>query len=251
MMGGKISDEGKYITLTRAIKLLAAFSLMEEGRFSGRPALERELNDILYYGISTGFNVFRKIPKDEDFLWSPWRDWGLTGKIDENCLLLNNSFSQFINPLYFVSKRQDFLECLEEKHFIKCQQAFWSANMYLGENHLEKLTSLKIVVNGEYLRDESNICSGSEINIEYQSLKKHGISRIDVYGRSGQGCHHTIYLESSERPESFLCGYPDNPLDGGLYEIVIPHNRGNVTYFVNYYDSPSKCRVYQQSISVD
>ncbi len=252
-MGGEITYEKKDITLNRAIKLLAAFSFLMEDRFSVQPStvFQTELQDILYYGITMGFNVFRKIPKDEDFLWSPWRDWGITDKIDDNCLAFNNSFSRFLDPLYFVSKRKDFLDCIEDKHFSECQREFWSANKYLGDNDFEKLTSLKIIVNGEYLRDESNICSGSEINLEYQNLKKRGISKIEIYGKDGQGCHHTINLESSIRPDSFLCGYPDKPKDGGVYEIVIPHSQGNVSYTVYYYDSPNKCKVYQQSIQVD
>ncbi|NOX71690.1 MAG: hypothetical protein GXO64_03245 [Candidatus Micrarchaeota archaeon] len=175
-------------------------------------------------------------------------------RIKENCNSFKIDFKEFVNPLFAIIKKEEFFACLQEHVFSSCKREFWKANKFVGNESKEDLASLKIYIDGNLLKDKSNICSGSEIRIEHEKLGKVEVDHIDIYGRDSGGCHNRIELGAPKLARTFLCAYPDRPgkpRDGGLYEIIIPYYGWNITYTIHYYNNPSKCRVYQESISVD
>ncbi len=237
---GQLTHLYDEITLERAKNLLM---LLLTTHFGSRT---KETYTTLYNGYHTGLMV-----KGIDLKYAPRSVLNLVEKISDSCEELKTNFSKILDVFLVALQKKKFVECLEGRKFNECTEIADNATTHAGMNPSRK-ASLKIYVNDALLKDNANICSNSKIEIEYRNMNRVGVDYIEVMGAGKLSvCDNIIYIENSGRMKidamDFLCGPFDYPVDSSEYKIKI----GQFTYRVKYYEDPDKCRVRQESISVD
>ena len=233
-------------TISNAISVIASALSLDEsfGSFTFQQA-----ENLAYYGHMAGFSL-DSIPEDL-YTSSPWKRWNVIERIKATCEAFKVSAGDVIDPIFAVHAKKMFYECGNEKGFGKCKSELSSVKEFSENSGIYISPLLKIYVNGALLKDGANICSGSSISLEYENLDIVGAEHIVITGKDGEGCMQIVPLYGEKDVSSFLCGYPDEPLDGGTYEIALPFDDGEIKYNVRYFKDPSKCRIYQESVSVD
>lgn len=250
-LSGLLFSPSEDIEISRLNNLISISLIYGDNSFTGSSLVTQyETRNMIYAGYMSGF-MTKKIPTGEDILWSPWRDWGITDKISINCEAFKEDSKKFIDPLFYIIRKNIFLDCMEDSHISECLNLTEDMEENIIGSSDSAKASFAVIVDGEYLREGNNICGGSSIELEHSNLGIIGADHIDIYGKDGEGCHSEISFYGINGGDKFFCGYPDKPKDGGKYEIVLPYTGGNITYHVFYYDSPDKCRIHQESISID
>ena len=223
---------------------------------NGDPFFSHMLEDFLLHGLHTGNFISQIIYQLGEGYISGDIFESLQTDVGGSCEQISTNFGYLLNPNFIIMKKVRLIDCLEKRDLENCWKKLAEMEEYVSPGSSPQRAELRFYVGNRLLRDNSNLCNGSEIRLRSSELERFGVDRITIKGPGEQKpCENVILLNGVTKTYSvpeFLCGPDNKPLNSKRYSIEInPGAFGEkVEYNINYYADPDNCRVQQEVIPV-
>jgi len=241
----------------RSLNLLANSSVLASlYAENGDPFFSPVLEIFLLHGLHTGNFISQIIYQLSEGYITGGIFENLQMDVDGSCEQIRDNFGHLLNPNFILMKKVRLIDCIEKRDFENCWRKLAEMEDYVNPGSSPQRAELRFYVGNRLLRDNSNLCNGSEIRLKSSELERFVVDRITIKGPGEQKpCKNVILLNGVTKTYSvpeFLCGPDNKPLNSKRYSIEInPGAFGEkVEYNINYYADPDNCRVQQEVIPV-